>query len=214
LWLAMPTSDGVRLIGSDDLSGTRELVELEARRRGIPIMLPLLDLEDSSAISVSQVVAMDRPSIETASTRYGTPAVLTATLEVIAEERWRARWALLSDGAVSEWQVEGGLQQVLSAGVDRTAEELYYRYAVAVSTNVESGLRLTVEGVTDLSAYASLQHYLAGLSDVTSVQVLAAENDRVTYFVSARNGVEGLEQSFALGRRLIKEGEGLYRLLP
>lgn len=214
LWLAMPTSEGVSLIGSEDLSGVRDMVQQEARRRGIPVVLPLLDLEDASAISARQVVAMDASAIEAASMRYGTPATLAGTIEMIAENRWHARWVLLSDGRPKEWQAKGDLQQIMSAGIDKSADELYYRYAVAVADNVEAGLQLTITGVSELSDYASLQHYLDNLSDVTRIQLLSAENDRVTYFVSARTGVEGLEQSFALGKRLIKEGEGLYRLLP
>jgi len=87
-------------------SASQSLLDAElksdAQLRGLPILFPILDLTDLQTISTTAIADKNIQSIEQASTRYGSDAILAANISENAPENsvgtWEATWTLIAQG--------------------------------------------------------------------------------------------------------------------
>lgn len=81
VWMATENDVGERfIIDEGHLSAESEMLTTTADMRGVPLSLPLMDLTDSSTISVYDVWGRFVQSLTQASTRYGVDNVIGARL--------------------------------------------------------------------------------------------------------------------------------------
>jgi hypothetical protein len=68
----------------------------------MPLLLPLMDLEEKQAISVKELLAPDAEKVLAVSARYDVATILTGKL-VKQRTCWRSEWALHLDNKVERW---------------------------------------------------------------------------------------------------------------
>ena len=222
LMLVAIESAGVReLLSSDDARGWAGFVEAIAAKRAIPVVLPLMDLEDRQVLRASDVWAGFEDNVRRAAERYQSEGVLLGRVYELTPNYWEARWRLLLDDGRSEWVDQGeGLDAVLLAGVHESADRLASRFGGVTGATVASGVQLDVTGVRTLRDYARTLEYLGSLDEVSRVEVTRVAGESVSFRVDARGGPQAVRQVIALGRTLAEEaganpsGGLSYRLLP
>lgn len=199
-WLAVDER-GRRYLVAESGGEVAELVRRAARRHGLPLALPLMDVEDRRAVEFTDVWGGFSDRIQAASQRYRPQALLSARLERRAGGDWRADWQLVNGANRLAWSAHAQtLDALLDAGAAEAAARLAQRYAV-VST--ASGMRtLVVEGVQSLDDYARVSAYLAGLSPVDRVDVLRVAPGTVEFNLLLSADERSLRQLIALGRVL------------
>lgn len=209
------------LVSSDDQRGWAAFIQNVAATRGVPMLLPLMDLEDRARLRASDVWAGFDDNARRASQRYQSEAVLLGRVYELTPDYWEARWRLLLEDTRNEWLDQGeGLDAVLLAGVHETADRLASRYGGFTGTTAASGVQIDVTGIRSLRDYARTLKYLGSLDEVSRVDVVEVDSGNVSFRVDARGGRETVRQVIALGRTLAEEGQsdfsaGLkYRLLP
>ncbi|MEX0951723.1 MAG: DUF2066 domain-containing protein [Gammaproteobacteria bacterium] len=219
VWLAEADSAAQAVAGMEQSTDLLAPVLEQAKRRGLPLLLPLMDLQDAASLPARAIVAGDADKIAEASARY--PADVVLAISVRAGETATAKWlAQFSDGSSASWNSRGDSRAAaLTAGMDELAERLATRYAPrGQSAGGVEQITLLVEAVNSLQDYARTQTYLAGLSGVSRVEVSRVRNDRVTFLVEARSGREALRSAIRLGRMLDEHGGDAdkleYRLRP
>ncbi len=93
LWLAVRAPQGRELVGGELQPAVQRALLEAARRRGLPLMLPLLDLEDRARLSEAEVWAGFAEPALAAAKRYAPEAVALGRLEPAgpgwAEVPWR-----------------------------------------------------------------------------------------------------------------------------
>lgn len=218
VWLAAETDGTTVLAGSGDTAGYAPALKRHAERRGLPLVLPLLDLDDQVRISADDVRQGSMTRVQEASIRYGTEATATALLSRAGESLWRARFVLDFNDQAVDWSVQGSAPEALiGEGIDHIADALAVRFArTGAAAGSESAVQLLVEGIGTAEQYADVQQYLKSLNTVTAVSVRKVEPDRVTFVVSARGGMQAIADAISLGRVLQavgNAGDGRYRLL-
>lgn len=222
VWLAVSGSDGDELIGMGKSPGSENYLQPiidQARERGIPLLLPLMDLEDTRKLQASDVQggAVDR--IRAASERYPTDTVLAVSVDGSDAGSLQARWTLISTALGNDsWSSEGkSLDEVLSTGINRLANNLAQHYAPAPSTTIagdSTRIPLTVTAVNSLEDYARAQSYLEGLNGVSRVDARVLRPDSVVFEVETLAGAAALDQAIGLGNTLraealnVQEGPG------
>jgi len=200
VWLAVDGRNGRSLVGEDDRSGIRATVYSAAEARGLPVVLPLLDLEDRRQVSASDILAGFDDVARRASTRYATDAVLTGRAKAYGDGSWRVAWHLYSGSQSREWVTEGRtLNEAVAAGIQRLADEMARGLAARTTVSGGDTIQLRVEGVGDLAGLARVQRYLEGLGRVEWLFPARIEGDAVTFSVKAKGGLGGLEQAIDLG---------------
>ena len=218
VWLAVADTSGSAFVNAGDASSDfTPMLVASAARRAIPLLLPLLDLEDSAALAVVDIGAGDDLRIIAASQRYRAQAVLVGMLEQPSPGLWEADWRLLLDEQSEQWSSEGTLPEiVIDEGIDRATDQLARRFARYGLEYQETGVQLTVQGVRSAAHYALAKKYLDSLDAIKSVVVKRIERGQVTFQVIARGGFEAVEQTIGLGttlRPIPGHFDGYYRLV-
>jgi uncharacterized protein len=219
--VAIESANGRELLSSDDAAGWGAFIRRTANERAVPMVLPLMDLEDRGHLRASDVWAGFEDNVRRAAQRYQSEGVLLGRIYERLPNFWEARWRLLLDDGRHEWVDEGeGLDAVLLAGVHESADLLASRFGGFTGVTAASGVPINVTGIRSLRDYARALKYLGSLDRVSRVDVIQVNSDSVSFRVDARGGRETVRQVIALGNTLAEDGlpgpspDLNYRLLP
>lgn len=178
--------DGNAALLSEDQADAA-LLRRAAENRGVPLRLPLGDL-DEQLLASAETLRGDGAALQQASTRYATDSLL-AVLAQPAGAAWQADWQLWVAGQRVSGSSQGTSQAALAdALLLDVSEQLAARFAAAAQT-----LTLEVHG-NDLQRYAELQRLLAPFAP----RLQSVAGDRVVYQLDA--GAEQLRSQLQLGR--------------
>ena len=201
-WLAVQDESQRYLLGADSSEPARELLTREAQRRGLALVLPLMDLQDQQALPFADVWGGFRDPILNASARYRTESVLVGRMYRTPGGEWQAQWTLLEGGQMQSWAAAGALSvEVIDEGVSGAIEVLASRYA-PVAGEQAGLLPVTIVDVRTLRDYARVTRYLKSLQQVEQVQVSRVDADQVTFELDVEGGPEAIAQTIALGNVL------------
>lgn len=219
--VAVESAGGRELLSSDDVGGWAEFIQRAADGRAVPLVLPLMDLEDRARLRASDVWAGFEDNVRGAAERYQSEGVLLGRIYEQLPNFWEARWRLLLEDGRHEWVDQGEtLDVVLLAGVHESADRLASRFGGFTGTTVASGVELSVTGIRSLRDYARTLQYLGSLDEISRVDITDVNAGGVSFRVDARGGRETVRQIIALGNILAEDGQGglnaglSYRLLP
>jgi uncharacterized protein len=216
VWLAHEGDGARRLVSFEESPEYLTMLDQRAAARGVSLLFPLLDLEDSSRISVSDIWAGFKEPVLDASSRYQSDVVLTGKLMQILPTLWESQWSVYIDGQEKRWTTQGELPDiVLEEGVDELVDRLASQYASIGSTRAEV-IELLVSDINDLDEYARALAYLQSLQSVRTVQVKRVSVDEVMFEVISHGGSTAINQTIELGNtlELVSNSEQLnYRLI-
>jgi len=215
LWLAVEDRGKRYVVSADDNSDVHEQIVQVAKHRGVPILFPLMDLEDQSQARFSDIWGGFFEHVLTASKRYNPQAVLIGRLNRSTSGGWSARWYMDVAGRTASWSdSRQQLAALLQQGMDDTADQLASRFAVA-NQGGDNVVRISVDGVRTLAAYARINEYLNSLTSVVDVQVEQLTGSQVQYSLQLNGGLQGLTRTVSIGTVLepvAGEVPGSYRL--
>jgi hypothetical protein len=203
VWIAVDDGAGGRgLLGANDLPADltpatlallqtiRTDLATAADERGLPLALPLLDLEDLGAVTFTDVWGGFEDRVGLASARYRADAVLIGRVRpgLIGQE---VDWLLLKDG-----QRQGIAGIALRDGIDAVAD----LYAQELSFVGGASLaRITVLDVATSADYGRVLSYLETLSVLQNVDVESLDRGVLSLKVAARGDARVIERVLALG---------------
>jgi len=197
-WIALDDGYGRELLGTrPEHEPLRMTLADAAAARGLPLVVPLMDLEDRARIDASDVWAGFIDPIREAANRYGTPAVLIGRA-ARGGTGWVARWRLV-DGQWSEnWQGEGNsLETLLASGVDAAADRIVQRSAV-MSFATDASLLIRVRGVDSMREYARVLEHLQALSLVDAVDPVSVSPGVLEIALGTSAGGDAVAEALAL----------------
>lgn len=214
VWLAVSDASGRRLSGLSDDSGYVEKMEVQAKNRGIVLVHPLLDLEDTSQLQVSDIWGRFQDPVMDASRRYNANVILTGRLEAISPELWEAHWVAYIDERAFAWVTQANLAEtVIVEGVDGLADTLAERYGQAGTYTQSGELEILVNDITDYNQYAKVLNYLESLNSVTKVEVKEVTEDSVIYLLTTQADTSVISRAVDLGQTLQQISTSSYRLV-
>jgi len=217
VWLVVEDEGGRRLIGTDEESEYLSVLKERASVRGIPMLIPLLDLEDNARLKPSDVWGGFREPILKASERYHSDTVLSGRIVPIFPGLWEARWEFYLDGQSVSWISQGDLPAfVIDEGIDTLADNLAARFVRTGVYTEKTGVEVVVTDIFNVDEYARTLHYLQSLKAVTGVQVKRVDPGKVTFLVTAHGGADAIAQAVSLGKtleRITYSAGPSYRLL-
>jgi uncharacterized protein len=215
VWLAIEEQQQRRLIGQEtDPALQAKLIEM-AKQRGVPIVLPQMDLEDLSAVSTGDLWGTFPTTLQQASLRYGAQAILAGRLQLLADGRWQASWQWISDQAPSIWENSGqSLDGLIADGFDRMTTQFKDHYATKptpvnqAAGSAQKPILIGVANVRSVEDFVKVEAYLEGLDSVSSVNLLQVLGDRAIFEVLPRShqSTQMLMQAINLDRQLTSLG--------
>ncbi|MBK6289985.1 MAG: DUF2066 domain-containing protein [Gammaproteobacteria bacterium] len=207
LWLALDEGAGPRIVSPETDGTVAGWLRMDGARRGIPLLFPALDLEDSLAVSVEQVAALDASVLVPASQRYGADAIVIGHLVRAIDGQWQGEWQQQIDGETVFGQATAASVDALGAQlVDALAETLAQRYAVRPDPEHAGQLRIRIDGVGSFAGYWQLSGMLRELASVRRFQLALVDRDTLFFDLSSDASIESIEKELSLLRSLHQEG--------
>lgn len=205
IWLAYDTGGGERDVLGAAADGPvtgqlrRDLLAA-AETRAVPVVLPLRDSQELSAVTYADLWGDFSEPVVKASQRYRADAVLVGRARLFPPGMTDVRWTLLLDNERLEWR--GGV----ASGPEGLAERLAQRLAASASGGVQ-GLRLAVSGIHTLDQYGQLLGYLQGLEMIEAASVGYVSGDTMMFDLRLRGDRERLTRALAI-RRIVEPETG------
>jgi uncharacterized protein len=204
LWLAIEDGGDRYLVGGDNRPDVQTMVDTQARARGLPLDVPLLDLQDQGALAVADVWGDFSDMIFKASERYQPDAILVGRVYAVAADQWQSHWTLYHRGDAITWESGQGTQDAaIAAGIAGATAQFAKRYALDLTPGIGDTVLMNIENVETLADYARVMHYLQTLDPVADVQVARIEGPEVSFRIKVRGQAHGLIQTIALGKTLV-----------
>lgn len=205
VWMALQTEAGERsLLTADSDPQIIEHMQRFAAERGLPIIFPLLDFEDRRNLTADSVWTLDQVAIVNASQRYGADSVLVGRVYFAASGEVVGLWQFIFQDEAEVFDAfDTDLQSYLYTSLDRITTKLARYFAIVPGASKQQLVRLRVDGIRNLTAYASLMSYVSNLGLVESVAVAQMDGDRLELELGLVGDTQQLFELLALDRDLL-----------
>ncbi len=216
VWLAMEKDQIRTILTPEQNPDYFSFLNQQSSARGIILMHPLFDLEDSSTLQASDIRGGFQDTIMNASQRYSPDTVLSGWIESPLPGIWEARWTLSTGGQTETWSTEGSFAEtILTEGLDNVVDRIATQFVQQTDTTTTS-MSMRILDITTVKQYASVVDYLQSLSPVSQVEVVAANPGNLEFRLTAHGGEQAVLQAINFGRILepVDVNKKLYRLLP
>jgi hypothetical protein len=187
IWLVVDEGER-RILPDQSGDGWSEALRAQTQAMGLPVSLPLMDLDDNMAVNATDVWGRFADPVLKASQRYGAEMVVLGKLSPEGEA-WSIDWGLYGTkpGAqagelteLTKGSGSGTQAEVAKGFADALAGWLVQQYGTRLS-GVASSQTLVVEGLSDIDGMIQIQKLLQGMASVTKVAIGKLEGDKVTF---------------------------------
>lgn len=225
LWLGIE-SDGERsLLSPDSSPGLATAIHGVSAERGIPVILPLLDLDDRRALTVSDLWGDFEQAIRQASERYDAAVILTGRVRQADSNRWTVSWTLFNRDQATRFESAGAsLQKAVEAGMQNMGDQVAAAYMgdAVTSGQAANDLLVSVFGVNSFTDYQRVIGYLQQVDAVRQVNPIMVAGGEVSLAIRLGGSADSLRQRVRLDSVLqpLVSGGGVetgvmdFRLLP
>lgn len=211
VWLAVDWGQGDReIIAADDPDKSRragrsidrdrllrERVLDMAERRGLPVLFPLMDIQDQRNVSFSDIWGGFDEQVLAAAARYEVDSILVGRIRASSSQQ--NRWSYFFAGDEQVWNGEPELV------VGLVADQLASEFAIRGDAPLEV-VDLTVSGIDSVKAYGEMQHLLASTKVIEKFAINEVQGDVIRYRVEALGGVDRLRRALRFGGLIEENG--------
>lgn len=204
-WLVVDDVKGRRFVNAKDHPDIVEALQQAARQRGLPLVFPALDIDDTLQLTTGQLWAMDLAAVRNAAARYRGSQILAGRLTKLSVG-WIANVAYL-DGSDENFvdSQGGGLAAVLEPVINRLADDLARQYAVVRTGQSDLRATIVVSGVGEFRDYARLLAYLEGVAVIEHANPIWVADRQLVIDLHLRGDMEKAQQFFQLDKKIVED---------
>ncbi len=198
LWLAQDNGGKRALLNPEKDVELVQALQAAAAQRGLPLLLPIMDLEDQSALRVSDVWTVDRDSVEKASARYGEQLLLAARLRK-SGNKWKAKWTLFLPDRQQEFNAAASsMEEAVRYGINKTMDWLADQYVPSSDSGGSELVTLRFLNIASLREYSRLMQMLESLDVISDFAIQESSGDQLLIKAKVRGGRDILAQRLSL----------------
>ena len=206
LVVSYDVNENIKLVSDDATPDLVEALDQAAAIHAVPVLFPLMDLEDIGLVSIGDIASRQYDNINVMARRYSPNALLVGSIVGRSGQGWQGDWEVRFDDQVFTWNFKASSKQVVIDQVIRQlAKTLAREYALDAQQQFEQSLLLSVSEVEGIQKLIKVQQYLSSLNVVDSVRVAMVSRDVVTYRLQLRNNPEDLQRLIEFGEVLEQE---------
>ena len=213
VWIAIEDAVGKQVLAEGGAHRAVKLLQQVAGERGLPFVLPLMDLQETSTVEFDTIAAMQTDALQQASTRYGSQYVLVGSVQQVEGGMWRGRWRLLDEAQQLTVTPAGPLADVIDAGINPLASRIAREFASFSYIDGEQYIELAVDDINGAEDYARSLKYLESLSLVTSVDVTGVDGPMVNFRLHTSADLASVMQVIDLGKVLYARENSIDQLV-
>lgn len=215
LWLLMDGPAPV-WVGADEPPDLAAALAQSAAARGLPLLLPVLDLTERAALppALDPAEPASVAALDTAAARYRPDGVLFGRLLPDAD-RWRADLRLSLPGqSDAVWSAgAGSAQAALDAALDQVGARL--APAAAVPDGPPAPVQVSVLGVQDIAAWVRVFEHLSRVPGARGLRPVALGEGRAVFGFELAGGEAALAGRVEPGAPFVRAADSSdYRYQP
>lgn len=188
------------IVSSDTVTEIVDELDKSAVRQGLPILFPLLDLEDRMQIGVQDIIDGKEENINVVSARYAPDALLVGRIIGQTGKGWQGQWQVRLADKIFKWDYNSAAREnVMNQAVSQLSKTLAAEYALVAYKSSEQDVLLMVDQVVELKDQVKLQSYLQSLEAIESARLIHINQDNATYKIIMHNTTNDLTRLISLG---------------
>jgi hypothetical protein len=209
IWLVVDENFNRSVKGESDrqYSAFISAIKQQAETRAIPMLFPVMDLDDQLQVSSADLWGQFTDPIEQASARYGADNYMIAKIIKNVDD-YQLSWSLYGRNSKNQpyeiW-LNGKSQGLLGPlGIDlanKVANHLGDRYSVKVSGNNET-VFLNIDHVIDIKDYAKLIEMFTAMSAVAQADLTAVTGSSIQLKLTLLGTQQDLLKELSLDPRI------------
>lgn len=209
VWLVVDEnfSRSVKGENDSDYADFINAIKAQASKRAIPVLFPIMDLDDQLQVSSSDLWGQFTDPVELASTRYAADNYIIAKI-IKQDESYQLNWSMYGRSNSRQpyeiWLNGQGQGELAAIGTELTngvANHLGERYSVKASGNNEV-VFLNVDAVTGITDYAKLIAMFSELSAVAQVDLEMVSGSSIQLKLVLLGTQQDLLTELSLDRRI------------
>jgi hypothetical protein len=206
LVISYDVNENIKLVSDDTTPDLVDALDSAAAIHAVPVLFPLMDLEDIALVSIGDIASREYENIRTMARRYTPNALLVGRIVGRSGEGWQGDWEVRFADQIFKWTHKASSKQaVIDQVIRHLAKILALEYALEDHRRVEQSLLLSVSELEGIDKLIRVQKYLESLNVVDSVQIAMISKDVVTYRLKLRNDPEDLQRLIEFGEVLEQE---------
>lgn len=208
------------VISDSSLSVMPSQVEVFSKNRGLPLTLPLMDLDDALMVNISDLWGRFLEPVKQISARYASDTILVVrvsnssllSLDIDEEqacdlvvchekEEYILDWSLITQQQSFSQSYQGeNKQELLGQVLNDVSERIYQRYAL--NSELSNDYVIDVANISDLPTLVSLMKFLEDLSSVDSATLMMVQGENRRIKLNLRGSKQALLASLKLNKQL------------
>jgi hypothetical protein len=203
LVVSYDVNEKIRLVSGETTPEIVDLLDKSAVKLGVPVLFPLMDLEDIALVNIGDIVSRQYENIDILADRYGPDALVIGQIVGRSGRGWHGDWEVRFAEQVFRWKFKASSkQEVVDQAIRHLARVLALEYALEDHRRVDEALLMSVSAMPKFNQLIAVQRYLESLSVVDSVRIALISDDVVTFKLKLRNDAEDLQRLIELGEVL------------
>ncbi|WOT03724.1 DUF2066 domain-containing protein [Shewanella youngdeokensis] len=210
VWLVEDGATERQILADESQSPTREAFNTQADNRGVPLLFPLMDLDDAMQVGVNDIRGQFTDTVANASSRYQSNYFIVATVATVDigfEYQMslypveRAKGSSQHTAITNRSGRVATIEEAVIAITTATSEYYVGQYAIA-----DSGEKLTTKiaftDITQMKQIVEIEQYLNQLSAVKSVSIAQVKGQDVEFNVALFGDEDDLHRLIKLDSRI------------
>lgn len=206
LVISYDVNENIRLVSDDTTPDLIELLDQAASRHAVPVLFPLMDLEDIAMVNISDVVSREYDRIDSLALRYSPDALLVGRIMGRSGQGWSGDWEVRFADQIFKWEFKASQKNaVIEQVIKHLARILALEYALEDHRRSDLSLLMSVSAIDGIENLIKVQEYLQSLNVVDSVRVAIINKNVVSYRLRLRNDAADLQRLIEFGEVLEQE---------
>ncbi|XQF89955.1 DUF2066 domain-containing protein [Pseudoalteromonas espejiana] len=200
IWLGIEDNWRREPVTQESYPQLEQLIYDKAGRRGLPVVVPLLDLQDRRLVGIPEVWGNFSEPVEEASSRYSAERSITARMyQEPDSDTWILDWRFTNDDLFDSNRLTGDKQQIVGQMIDSLALGLANEYAIDPNAYYEqAAATLTLKGIQSFVDIELAKRRLQNLSVVTQATITRKTPEFVEFKLSHTGTVTDLKKGLGL----------------
>jgi hypothetical protein len=178
-WMVVDGAGGKSFVTQENMPAAVSSLKLLMEDRGAPLILPLLDLQDTRNVSENDVWNLNLSKLASAAERYKTNAWLAIRFYQSSSGQWRAARLLNLNGEDDLQNVVANtLPALINKIIPEAVDNLASHYAYVPNTDTEE-VMLHLENINDYKSFNQAVGYLESLEVVRRLTVSEVDDHRL-----------------------------------
>ncbi len=186
-------------------------VRAAADKRGVTVILPIMDLEEQQGIDANDVWGRFDSVIMAASERYFAGRVVSARLyqsEDSKDQQWQLDWRLLNADSEQSGQYINRDKQAVVSWLINHITDLTVNTVKQQNSNEHIAMKaiaLKVNNLNSLKDYVQASNLLTGLTATRTIVLQSLSDTQAVFSISLASNVLDLQHELEMDGRLLKQ---------